>query len=246
MAANRETAYKRINHGDFKKTEASRPAFQTSDALPQVVQTPDPSWKIGTGANSHHSAAGLAHIPIDPHAPGRDPMDNYRLAISAVAPRPISLTSTRSRDGSATNLAPFSFFNMVSAEPPMFVLGLTTPLAEPNDTLRNLRETGECVINMVSEGFVEAANAAGVNAPYGKSEWDVSGLTAVYDCKTVECARVREAVVSIEAKVESIREFESRAKPGTMSGSLVVLEASYFWVREGAVNEARTLVDPKV
>ena len=50
------------------------------------------------------------------------------------------------------------------------LLGLTTPLDTPNDTLQNLEETGECVISIVTKGIVEAANTVGVNNPYGVSE----------------------------------------------------------------------------
>ncbi|KAF4985577.1 hypothetical protein FDECE_16464 [Fusarium decemcellulare] len=244
MAANRETPYKRGDHGDFKQIEASRPTWEEAARDPfQVIQAPDTEWTLGSGANKTRNADGHKHIPIDPWASGRHPMNNYKLCISAVVPRPIAFVSTRSKDGTVTNLAPFSFFNMVHADPPLFILGLTTPLDTPNDTLRNLVETGECVINTVSEHIVEAVNAAGINNPYGVSEWDASGLKPLYDCKTVSCARVEEAIFSMEGKVESIREFDSKIFPGKKSGALVVVEATYFWAREDSVNEDKSAID---
>jgi flavin reductase (DIM6/NTAB) family NADH-FMN oxidoreductase RutF len=99
---------------------------------------------------------------------------------------------------------------------------------------------------MISEGFVEAANSTSINAPYGVSEWDVSGLTPVYDCETVGCARVKEAVFAIEGKLESVREFESRATPGKVTATMAVIEGTRFWAREDAVNEERNIIDTKV
>ena len=102
------------------------------------------------------------------------------------------------------------------------------------------------MINIISEDFVEAANSTSINAPYGVSEWDVSGLTPAYDCETVQVARVKEAVFAIEGKLESAREFESRAVPGKMGSTLVVIEGTRFWAREDAVNEERSSVDLSV
>jgi flavin reductase (DIM6/NTAB) family NADH-FMN oxidoreductase RutF len=138
---------------------------------------------------------------------------------------------------------------MVCHDPPLFTVGFSSPV-EPadksKDTLRNLVETRECVVSIISEGFVEAANATSVNAPRDVSEWDVSGLTPVYDCAQVKCARVGEAVFAFEARLESVREFESRGRPGEKSGAMVVLEGVNFWVREDAIDEGRSIIDPKV
>src|SRR6266849_3905722 len=84
----------------------------------------------------------------------------YRILISTVAPRPIEWVSTLS-DG-RLNLAPFSFFNVVSAQPPL--LGFSPSLRQvdgrpaPKDTLRNVRETGEFVVNVVRFAMAEAMN----------------------------------------------------------------------------------------
>ncbi|KAL1839733.1 hypothetical protein VTJ49DRAFT_1199 [Mycothermus thermophilus] len=254
MAAAEKTAawekqVQRNPHPDFKTVEASRPPFPAATTF-HYTQTPDPNWTFGAGANATLTPEDRAkgHVTIDPHAPGRPAAFNYKLLISAVVPRPIAFLSTRSADGKTTNLAPFSYFQMIGHDPPLFIVGFATPAGTgvAKDSLRNLRESGECVINVVSEGFVEAANATSVNAPYGVSEWDVSGLTPVYDCETVGCARVREAVFAVEGKLESLKEFESRANPGRIATTLAVIEGTRFWAREDAVNEERTMIDPKV
>ncbi|KAF4441883.1 conserved domain typically associated with flavo oxygenase DIM6 NTAB family [Fusarium albosuccineum] len=244
---------KRNPHPDFKGVEASRPEWN-DDAKFTYTKTVDPDWSFGDGANrlagdsstQNGDKPAKQHIAIDPHEPGRSPGFNYKLLISAVIPRPIAFVSTLAADGSSSNLAPFSYFNMLGHDPPLFVVGFASGLANAKDTLRNVSDSGECVINIISEPFVEAANSASANAPYGVSEWDISGLTPAYDCETVKCARVREAVVSIEAKLDTLKEYESRARPGNKSGAVAIFEGTRFWVREDALNEEKNLVDPQV
>lgn len=242
-------------HPDFKTVEASRPDWDTSASF-RLTKTADPKWTLGSGANDLEDASSSTskkHVAIDPYEAGRPPIFNYKLLISAITPRPIGFLSTRSGSGSGSgeegetlNLAPFSYFNVVSTDPALFTVGISSPLSRPKDTLRNLVANGECTINIISEHFIEAANATSIDAPPGCSEWDISGLTPVHDCETVHTPRVHEAVFSVECKVESIREFESRTTPGKKSGCLVVLEGLRFWVREDAINEERNLIAPDV
>ncbi|KAM7195695.1 hypothetical protein V8F33_006544 [Rhypophila sp. PSN 637] len=230
---------KRNPHGNFKEVEASRPPWEP--ASPRYTQTAQPSWTFGTGANNLPSSPPPLpkSVSIDPYAEGRSPGLNYKLLISAITPRPIALLSTRSPDGKVQNLAPFSYFNVISHDPPLFIIGFVGAASNPSckDSLRNMVESKECVINIISEGIIEAANSTSINAPYGVSEWDVSGLTPVYDCETVtNLPRVKEAVFSIEGKLESSREFESRAVPGRMGTTLVIIEGTRFWAREDALD----------
>jgi flavin reductase (DIM6/NTAB) family NADH-FMN oxidoreductase RutF len=155
------------------------------------------------------------------------------------------LISTRSKDGSSSNLAPFSYFQVINHDPPLFTVGYAGGFDNQKDSLRNLVETGECVINIISEHFIEAANATCVNAPYGASEWSLSGLTPG-SCKTVKASRVKEAVFAVEAKLDFTKEYESKGTPGKKTGVLVVIEGSHFWVREDAINEDKNLIDPAV
>ncbi|KAK4188661.1 hypothetical protein QBC35DRAFT_522716 [Podospora australis] len=239
-----ESQIKRNPHGDFKKVESSRPPFDASLTF-SYTQTPSPSWSFGSGPN--HPEETKKHRKIDPYSPDRAPGLNYKLLISAIVPRPIAFLSTRSLDGKIENLAPFSYFSVIGHDPPLFTIGFASSLASAKDSLRLLAERKECVINMISEGFLEAANSTAVNAPLGVSEWEISGLTPVYDCETVpEVARVKEAVFSIEGKLESLREFESRSTPGKVSSVLAVIEGKRFWAREDAVDEVGGLLDPAV
>jgi flavin reductase (DIM6/NTAB) family NADH-FMN oxidoreductase RutF len=253
MASERKEVDAQVRRGgrdDFKAVEASRPPWDDSAPF-HYTQTPAPSWTFGSGANYTHaqasaSAATATHVAIDPNDGARTRYENYKLLVSAVTPRPIAFVSTRSRDGRSENLAPMSFFQLVNVDPPIFALAVTSPMADAKDTLRNLLDTGECVINMVSEGFVEAMNATSINSPFGVSEWDISGWTPVYDCKTVAAPRVRESVFSIEGKLESVRDFASRRNPGARSGSLELIEGTHFWVREDAFKDDGTSLDLEV
>lgn len=230
-------------HPDFKTVEATREPWDRTSNF-QVTKTADPSWTFGSGANSTRTE-GEDHVSIDPYAPGRAAHLNYKLLISAITPRPIAFLSTRSTSGEA-NLAPFSFFNVMGSDPPIFTVGFASPLATAKDTLRNLAETGECVINIISEDFLEAANSCAVDSPHGVSEWDVSGLTPLADCVDVKCARVKEAVFSIEGKLESLKEFESRGTPGKKTTVMAIIEGTRFWARGDALNKDTGILDPAV
>jgi flavin reductase (DIM6/NTAB) family NADH-FMN oxidoreductase RutF len=239
-----EAAIKRNPHGNFKEVEASRPAWREQSSW-NFTQTRNPNWQAGDGANDNGESLKHDHVDIDPYADGRPATFNYKLLISAIVPRPVGFVSTRSADGKSTNLAPFSYFNLVNHDPPIFILGYAGGFDKAKDSLRNLLETRECCINIISEHYLEAANATSVNAPYGISEWALTGLTPA-ECKDVKASRVKEAVFSIEAKLVETKEFESRATPGKKTGVLAIVEGVRFWAREDAVNEDENLIDPAV
>ena len=114
-------------------------------------------------------------LAIDPAA--CPPETNYKLLIGSIVPRPIAFVSTLSPEG-VRNLAPFSFFNAVCANPPVvtFASGVREP---PKDTLANVRATGEFVINIVTEEIAERMNLTSGEYPHGIDEFAISGLTPV-------------------------------------------------------------------
>jgi flavin reductase (DIM6/NTAB) family NADH-FMN oxidoreductase RutF len=239
-----ERHVQRNPHPDFKKVEVSRQPWD-KDLAWNIKQTIKPDWKLGDGANDAGACLEIPHVEIDPYEKGRPSVFNYKLLISGVIPRPIGFISTRSVDGSSTNLAPFSYFQVINHDPPLFTVGYSGGFDNAKDSLKNLHESGECVINIISEHFIEAANSTSINAPYGESEWSLSGLTPA-TCKTVKASRVKEAVFSVEGKLESTKEFESKATPGKKTGVLAIIEGTRFWVREDAINEQKNLIDPAV
>ncbi|KAJ5871850.1 FMN-binding split barrel-related protein [Penicillium soppii] len=228
----------------FEKLQASRPDFRR-DAEVTFSKPPNPTWKEGDGANDGGESLKRDHVEIDPNEEGRPVASNYKLLISGMVPRPIALISTQSADGKTTNLAPFSYAQLINHDPPLFTVGFVGSLEKAKDTMRNLNETKECVINIISEHFVEAANSTAINAPYGVSEWEISGLHQA-PTSVVKPARVKESILSIEGKLVEVKEFESRQTPGKKTGVLAIIEGVRFWVRDDAINEERSVIDLKV
>jgi flavin reductase (DIM6/NTAB) family NADH-FMN oxidoreductase RutF len=226
----------------FKDVEATRPDFDRSAKF-VTSKTVSPNWQWGDGANDGGAGLSKKHIEINPNEPGRSAMNNYKLLISGIVPRPIGFVSTRNEEGTSHNLAPFSYTQVVNHDPPIFVVGFAG--SNDKDTLKNLRSTGECVINIISEHFVEAANAAAIDAPYGVSEWQLTGLTPA-PCREVKPDRVLESIFSVEGKLLEVKDFESKFNSGVRSGSMAMIEGVRFWVREDALSEDQASIDPAV
>ncbi|KAI1742997.1 hypothetical protein F4680DRAFT_410741 [Xylaria scruposa] len=227
---------------NFKEIEAKRPNFDHSNAPITVTKSPNPDWKYGDGVAINAPGETLAHAEIDPYAPDRPMVHNYRLLVSGIAPRPVGFLSTVSADGKTENLAPFSYFQVIEHDPPMFIVSFSSRPGRMKDTYQNLKDTGECVINTVSENMIEAVNATSIDAPRHISEWDISGLHKA-PTTTVKPKRVRESVFSIEGKVVDIKEFKSHATEGKSIAGSALIKATRFWVREDAANEDFSHVD---
>jgi flavin reductase (DIM6/NTAB) family NADH-FMN oxidoreductase RutF len=125
--------------------------------------------------------------------------DMYRLLISVVVPRPIAFISTVSAAG-RYNLAPFSFFNAISSEPPLVGIAFTDRTDDPKDTLRNIRESGEFVANLVTEPLLEAMVKTAGEWPRDHDEFEVAGLTAE-PARRVRAPRVAESPVHLECRL---------------------------------------------
>ena len=102
--------------------------------------------------------------------------DVYRFLVSAVIPRPIALVSTRSTEG-GLNVAPFSYFIAISSEPPLIAIAVSDRAGDQKDTLRNIRETNEFVVNVVSEPMLDAVVQAAGEWPREVSEFAKTGFT---------------------------------------------------------------------
>jgi flavin reductase (DIM6/NTAB) family NADH-FMN oxidoreductase RutF len=209
-----------------------------------VTKSPEPGWRYGSGANDKGESLTNTHVEIDPFAEGRPMYHNYSLLVSGIVPRPIGFVSTISKTGEQ-NLAPFSYFQCVDHDPPVFIIGFSGLPDRPKDTLRNLEETGECSINIVSEHMIEAVNATSMDAPRGTSEWTISGLHQA-PSSTVKSPRVQEAVFSIEGRLIEVVEYKTSRPAVRNKGKLAVIEATRFWAREDAIDEERKSLDLNV
>ncbi len=131
-----------------------------------------------------------------------DPRDAYRLLISAVVPRPIGWTSTIGLDGTL-NIAPFSFFNAVGGNPLTVMISVGKRRGNPKDTLRNVQETGEFVVHIVSEELTVAMNQTSGEWDYDVNEFDRAGL-ATAPSIDVRPPRVASAPIALECRVTQI------------------------------------------
>jgi flavin reductase (DIM6/NTAB) family NADH-FMN oxidoreductase RutF len=121
----------------------------------------------------------------------------YPLLASLVTPRPIALVTSISPDGKV-NAAPFSFFNLLGASPPICAFGPGDRAdGTPKDTPRNIRATHEFVVNLVDEAIAEAMNRCAASLPYGENELTQAGLTAA-PSSIVKAPRIAESPVNLE------------------------------------------------
>ena len=127
-----------------------------------------------------HLQSGLSHNPLK----------------AIVSPRPIGWISSQGNDGSV-NLAPYSYFNAISELPPMVMFSSAPGGNTSKDSLRNVLETKEFVVNVVSAALGDAMNVSSGSFPYGTNEFDKAGLEMAA-CETVSVPRVKAAPAALE------------------------------------------------
>lgn len=159
------------------------------------------------------------------------PRDRHRWLTPLIAPRPIAFVSTLSAAG-VGNLAPFSFFAMGGQNPQGVAICPTADRhGNPKDTLRNIRETGEFTINIVSREMAERVNQASAPYPPEVDEFDITGFTRVPSV-AVKPPRVAEAPAALECRVfQVIPQGE-----GPMHGTWVLGEVLHLWVRDDVLD----------
>ena len=130
--------------------------------------------------------------------------DFHQFLLGAVAPRPIAFASTVDENGNP-NLAPYSFFNAFSSNPPILVFSSNRRVADntTKDTLHNIEKTKEVVINVVSHSIVRQMAVTSISFPTEDSEFDKTGLTPI-PSDLVKPFRVKESPVQMECKVSEI------------------------------------------
>jgi len=165
------------------------------------------------------------------------PGNIYKLLIGSITPRPIAFVSTVSKDG-INNLAPYSFFTGVSANPP--VIGFS-PMINMEGRLRdsrlNIEAFKEFVVNVVSEDIAEQMNATAVDVPPEVDEFELAGLTPL-PCNVVKAPRVKEARISMECKLVQVVELGKEK----LSGAFVMGEIVQFHIDDDIFDNYR--IDP--
>ena len=125
----------------------------------------------------------------------------YKLLIGLVAPRPIALITSMDEQG-RLNAAPFSAYNYLCTDPPIIGVGVANRVDHafmPKDTARNIRRTGEFVVNVVTEDIAEKMNLCAIDFPEGTNELDMAGLTPA-PSQAVSTPRIAEAHAALECR----------------------------------------------
>lgn len=176
----------------------------------------------------------MRHIP-DP----QNVADTYQILTGIVTPRPIAWITTISPAG-VVNLAPFSFFNVFSADPPVVVFSPTLKRdGTPKDTLRNIQATGEFVVNSSVARLAELVNLTSKELPPDESEVELAGLHTT-PSEFVKPPRIAESPATLECRVRQIIPLGS----GPISGNLVIGEVVLIHVAEDVLDDEKR-VDPR-
>ncbi|MEM9143375.1 MAG: flavin reductase family protein [Bacteroidota bacterium] len=177
-------------------------------------------------------------LSIWPKKVGTAVLHSYLLG--AVGPRPIAFASTMDAEG-RPNLAPFSFFNVFSAEPPILVFSPSRRVRDntTKHTLENVRETGEVVVNVVNFNMVQQMSLASTEYPKGENEFIKSGLTML-PSEEVGPYRVAESPVQFECKVIKIEPLGTQGG----AGNLVLAEVVKMHM-DTAILDAKGAIDPQ-
>ncbi|MCO6450105.1 MAG: flavin reductase family protein [Caldilineales bacterium] len=144
------------------------------------------------------------------------PKSIHKLLLGSIVPRPIGWISTVDERG-VPNLAPYSYFNAVSADPPCLMFSAQLRRGSPKDTLANVQATGEFVVNIVTEKLAEAMNATSAEFPADVDEFQAAGLTAAASV-AVRPPRVAESPIHFECRVYQIVPLTD----GELGGHLVI------------------------
>jgi flavin reductase (DIM6/NTAB) family NADH-FMN oxidoreductase RutF len=161
----------------------------------------------------------------------------YRFLTSAVAPRPIAWVTTVSPAG-VVNAAPFSWFNAVCPDPPMVMLAIgSRPDGSPKDTVRNLRETGEFVVNIVPAPLAQVMVQSSAEYPPEVSEVRELGLRTA-PSHTVRPPRLADSPVHLECRLHSVTVLGKRDDHTLVLGQVVRMAA------DDGVLDANGNVDP--
>ena len=171
-----------------------------------------------------HKAAGLAHNPLK----------------AIVTPRPIGWISSRGANGSV-NLAPYSYFNAVCDDPAMVMFSAETLAGgQRKDSLRNIEETGEFVVNIVGEAQFDAMNISSGNYPYGENEFIHAGLEMV-ESQTVAVPRAGGVPAALECRLQDTVTLPRNAED---KGYVMVLgQVTGLYVDEAVVVDGRISYD---
>ena len=213
----------------------------TAAGRPNVIgQSPNPNYKPGDPTISpfQNSESDFQLFNVNDE---KNKSIFYKLFISAVTPRPIAFISTKGLDG-ICNVSPYSFFNAMGYDPPTLVFGCLARRNETgeSDTLKNLKETKTCVVNIISDWFVEASNHS--CGPYDPNvdEIPLSGLTTL-PSTVVDVPRIKESAVQMECKLHQLVPMENDS--GKITQTICIVKVVAFHINKHVYDEKSGVVD---
>jgi flavin reductase (DIM6/NTAB) family NADH-FMN oxidoreductase RutF len=166
----------------------------------------------------------------------------HQLLLGSIGPRPICFASTIDKQGNR-NLAPFSFFNVFSANPPILVFSPARSgrTGETKHTHDNVKEVAEVVINVVTYDMVQQMSLASSPYPKGVDEFIKTGFTPI-ESELVKPYRVKESPVQLECTVENVIELGQ----GGGAGNLIICKVVKIHIDENMMNEAGQIDQTKI
>jgi flavin reductase (DIM6/NTAB) family NADH-FMN oxidoreductase RutF len=179
----------------------------------------------------------ISLLSIDPAV--NSERENYKFLIGSIIPRPIAFVTSMSKEG-VLNGAPFSYFNIVSANPPMISLAVQRSAGRQKDTARNILDLKEFVVHIVDEQNVEKVNQTAATLPPEQSEIKLAGLTPVKSTK-INVPGVKESKVRFECVLEQALELGGGDPP---SCDFIIGRVVQFHIIPEIYEDGR--IDPQV
>jgi flavin reductase (DIM6/NTAB) family NADH-FMN oxidoreductase RutF len=164
--------------------------------------------------------------------------DGYKLLIGSILPRPIALVTTLTAGGTV-NAAPFSYFNIVTANPPLISISVQRKQGEMKDTARNAVASGEFVVHISDETYVDQMNVTAASLEPEESEVELAGLTTVASSK-VSVPGIAEARIRMECVLEQV--IPLGEKDGATACDLLIGRVVYFHVDDELYDNGRIKV----
>ncbi|MDQ7131030.1 flavin reductase family protein [Mammaliicoccus sciuri] len=158
--------------------------------------------------------------------------ENYKLLVGSIIPRPIALVTTES-DDNVLNIAPFSFFNVVSSDPPILSVAVQRVNGEMKDTARNIVQNKEAVVHIVDTDNVRDANQTAALLSHEESELERTNFETV-DSVEVSVKGLKQSKVRFEAVLYDDIVIE---KDGQPISDLLLLEVKYYHFDERIYND---------
>jgi flavin reductase (DIM6/NTAB) family NADH-FMN oxidoreductase RutF len=173
---------------------------------------------------------------VDINPQNQSAKENYKLLIGSVLPRPIAFVTTLGSNN-IVNAAPFSFYNVVSTDPPM--LGIAcgrNDNGSMKDTVRNAKENGTFVVHVVDKENFKQVNDCSINYPPDKSEVTYAGLTLI-NSSSVDTPSIKESKISMECKFKQIIPLGGTDE--TPSNDFLIGEIIHFRIDDSLYNDGR-------